>query len=50
MRFKDFIKESIIDIPRKTYARGVFDKADTPNPVLKTSVKKQVLDLSLIHI
>src|SRR5210317_475472 len=44
MRFKDFIKESIIDIPRKTYARGVFDKADTPNPVLKPSVKKQVLD------
>ena len=44
MRFKDFIKESIIDIPRKTYARGVFDKADTPNPVLSPSVKKQVLD------
>src|SRR5210317_2081574 len=44
MRFKDFIKESIIDIPRKTYARGVFDKADTPNPVLKPSVKKLVLD------
>jgi len=44
MRFKDFLKESIIDIPRKTYARGVFDKADTPNPVLKPSVKKQILD------
>ena len=44
MRFKDFIKESIIDIPRKTYAKGVFDKADTPNPVLKPSVKKLVLD------
>src|SRR5210317_2225263 len=44
MRFKDFIKESIIDIPRKTYARGVFDKADTPNPVLKESVRKQILD------
>ena len=44
MRFKDFLKESIIDIPRKTYARGVFDKADTPNPKLKESVKKQILD------
>ena len=38
------LKESIIDIPRKTYARGVFDKADTPNPVLKPSVKKMALD------
>ena len=27
MRFKEFIKESIIDIPRKTYAPGVFDNA-----------------------
>jgi len=44
MRFKDFLKESIIDIPRQTYAKGVFDKADTPNPVLKPSVKKLVLD------
>ncbi|BCU97687.1 MAG: hypothetical protein CM15mV18_0700 [uncultured marine virus] len=38
------LKESIIDIFRKTYARGVFDKADTPNPVLKPSVKKMALD------
>src|SRR5210317_402769 len=44
MRFKDFIKESIIDIPRKTYARPVFDNADTPNPILKESVRKQILD------
>jgi len=44
MRFKDFIKESIIDIPRKTYARPVFDNADTPNPKLKESVRKQILD------
>ena len=36
--------ESIIDIPRKTYAPGVFTKADTPNPELKPSVKKMVLD------
>ena len=34
-------KESIIDIPRKTYSQGVFDKADTPNPKLK----KVVLDM-----
>ena len=44
MRFKDYIKESIIDIPRSTYARPVFDKADTDNPVLKPSVRKQLLD------
>ena len=45
MRFKDYIKESIIDIPRSTYARPVFDKADTDNPVLKPSVRKQLLDV-----
>ena len=38
MRFKDYIKESIIDIPRRTYAPGVFDDADTENPKLKKSV------------
>ncbi len=32
-------KESIIDIPRKTYATGVFDKADTKDPIIKPSVK-----------
>ena len=38
MRFKDFIKESIIDIPRRTYAPGVFDRADTDSPILKQSI------------
>tara|TARA_Y100000004_G_scaffold123742_1_gene139133 strand:- start:223 stop:480 length:258 start_codon:yes stop_codon:yes gene_type:complete len=42
--FKDFFKESIIDIPRKTYARPVFDNEDTGNPKLKPSVRQQVLD------
>ena len=37
-------KESIIDIPRKTYARPVFDGADTTNPKLKESVRQQILD------
>ena len=37
-RFKNFIKESIIDIPRRTYAPGVFDNADTDNPKLKQKV------------
>ena len=32
--FKDDIKESIIDIPRRIYAPGVFDDADTDNPKL----------------
>ena len=44
MRFKDFIKESIIDIPRQTYAKPVFDKADTDKPTIKPAVKKQILD------
>ena len=34
--------ESIIDIPRKTYAPAVFDEADTANPKIKTSVKSQI--------
>ena len=41
--FKTF-KESIIDIPRSTYARPIFDKADTDNPVLKPAVRQQILD------
>ena len=43
MRFKDFIKESIIDIPRQRYAPGVFDDADTNNPKLKQSVRDIIL-------
>jgi len=35
--FKVFA-ESIIDIPRRTYAPLVFDDADTPNPKIKQSV------------
>jgi len=35
--FKNF-KESIIDIPRRTYAPGVFDDEDTNNPKIKDSV------------
>jgi len=34
--------ESIIDIPRRTYAPGVFDDADTNNPKIKPSVKKLI--------
>ena len=32
------IQEAIIDIPRRTYAKGVFEDADTENPKLKQSV------------
>ena len=32
------IKEAVIDIPRRTYAKGVFDDADTDNPKLKQGV------------
>ena len=35
-------KESIIDIPRSTYAPMVFDKEDTTNPVIKPSVIKMI--------
>ena len=31
--------EAVIDIPRRTYAKGVFDEADTNNPKIKASVK-----------
>jgi predicted nucleotidyltransferase len=44
MSFKDFIKESIIDIPRRRYAPGVFDDADTNNPKLKKIVVDMILD------
>jgi len=38
-KFKEYlIKESIIDIPRRTYAPGVFDNADTENPKLKSEI------------
>jgi len=43
MRFKEFLKESIIDIPRKNYA-VIFDNADTDSPKLKEKVRQQVLD------
>ena len=35
-------KESIIDIPRRTYAPKVFDEADTKDPKIKASVKAQI--------
>ena len=38
------VSESIIDIPRRTYAPGVFDDADTNNPKIKTNVKKLIDD------
>ena len=34
--------EAVIDIPRRTYAKGVFDEADTDNPKIKASVKAQI--------
>jgi hypothetical protein len=37
------IQEAVIDIPRRTYAKGVFDDADTDNPKLKQGV------LDIIH-
>jgi hypothetical protein len=34
----NFLKEAVIDIPRRTYAKDIFDNADTENPKLKESV------------
>src|SRR6056300_1733227 len=42
--FKEKILESIMDIPRRTFAPAVFDKADTDNPEIKPSVKKLIDD------
>ena len=41
--FKDF-KESIIDIPRRTYAPSVFDDEDTDNPKIKDSVLRLITE------
>ena len=30
--------ESIIDIPRRTYAKAIFDNADTDNPKIKSEI------------
>ena len=35
-------RESIIDIPRSTYAPGVFDNADTSNPKIKKPVIEMI--------
>ena len=40
-KFREVI-ESIIDIPRRTYAPAVFDNADTIDPKIKPSVKAQI--------
>ena len=41
--FKNF-KESIIDIPRRTYAPSVFDDEDTDNPKIKDSVLRLITE------
>jgi hypothetical protein len=41
-------KESIIDIPRISYAPMVFDNANTKNPKIKSSVLKQIQDQILV--
>jgi hypothetical protein len=41
--FKQFLSESIIDHERKTFAKKIFDKADTDEPIVKPSVKKYVM-------
>ena len=36
------MNESVIDIPRRTYAPNVFDDEDTDNPKIKATVKAQI--------
>ena len=38
------LRESIIDIPRSTYAPLVFDDADTSDPKIKQSVLDMIED------
>jgi hypothetical protein len=40
--FKQYIRESIIDIPRKDYSKTIFDKFNTNDPVLKPSIKGMI--------
>ena len=40
--FKQLRNESVIDIPRRTYAPNVFDDEDTKNPKIKATVKAQI--------
>ena len=37
--FKQYIQESIIDVPRKDYSKTIFNKFNTNDPVLKPSIK-----------
>ena len=43
MRSFKNIYESIVDEPRKTYAKNVFDRANTENPRLKKGVREAIL-------
>jgi len=42
MNFKQYIRESIINPIRSTFAKNLFDKADTEEPILKQEVKEQI--------
>lgn len=42
-RFKQYLRESVIDIARKTFAKKIFDKADTDQPKLKETVRKHII-------
>ena len=44
INMKKSFKESIIDIPRRTYAPGVFNNSESEDPTLKPSVKKMIYD------
>ena len=43
MKTFKILYESIVDEPRKTYAKNVFDRANTENPRVKKGVKDAIL-------
>jgi predicted nucleotidyltransferase len=43
LSFKSFLKESVIDLERKTFAKKIFDDHKTNDPKLKDIVKKYIV-------
>jgi predicted nucleotidyltransferase len=41
--FKQFLQESVVDVPRKHYSEQIFDRNTTDNPKIKNEVASQIL-------
>jgi len=42
-KFRKYLSDSVIDLERQTYAKAIFDAANTDTPKLKDSVKQAIL-------